>query len=137
MTAGLERHHQPAKDLTPPLQDSGIEGVIDDLKAKVAQTETQLGQYQNITDDLRKENQEIFDRYKPLQQFEDLLEISSKYTEVLLKDPIMVGKLAARCKEMYGTVSEHLITVVVQECLRQGLLTRWHITKQELERQRG
>ena len=131
------RHHQEVKIPVPPIQDDSVQAAIEDLQARVKTYEDQLTQYQRVTESLRGENKEIMARYMKLQVFEDLLQDPSKYKEVLLKDPLIAAKLEARCKEAYGTVDENLVTTVAEECLRQGLLARWHITKRELDRKRG
>lgn len=137
MSEIVERHHPEAKIPVPPLSDDKVQVALEQLQISDKVKENQLAQYQRILEALRSENEEMMSRYKKLQPFEDLLENGAKYQEILLKDRIVAGKLEVRCKEVYGTVNEDLITVVVEECLRQGLQTRWHITKRELDRKRG
>lgn len=132
-----ERLHPKANIPIPPLQDEEMQRVIEQLQAKTRTNEDQLNQSHTLVQSLRAENTEIMTRYLKVKVFEDLQEDTSKYEEIILKDRIIITKLLFRCKELYGTVNESLLTTIVEHCIQQGITTRWHITKRDLQDKQG
>ncbi len=146
---GIEagRMHPKAQIVIPT---SEIRQNVQEILSVNEKQEKQLQQYSTVTEELRAENKEMRKRLEKLEVYENLSEDTAKYWTCYIRNPIVIQKLRARIIQLYGVAGDtahpskgmrstatRLLDGVVEECVRYGTSTQWHIIKRNLEEQRN
>jgi len=125
-----------------PLTKTDAHEAIDSIITERDHLKTQLAQEQRTMESLRQERDELRELIKPLEVFKPLLNDPQVSYQVWLRDKALITVLKAKVMQWYGAGVDTLsndkdvaksarntIEVVIEECVRYGILTVPHVIR--------